>query len=275
MLRLRPAAAEPGRRTRAREHRPRRRRRPAARHADADRREHGPDEAAGRKTPRAQHAADVAGAARDGMAAPAWSATTHPDEMGTATWTVNGWGRGRERRRPGTALVMEAGTLQQSGRADRAHDPIRALEQRGNGIAGRAGVHRGATGFAGQGRPGWIGQVSRAEMARDDPARHDDVRPRRAERRRNDAEGTAAGGGCRTSSSSRTRRWPPRARSWRGLSRSPTKKYATDYPASVGSHMTNTDSGPFMGSHSSHHAARERARRADRQRLGSAVASAD
>ena len=53
------------------------------------------------------------------------------------------------------------------------------------------------------------------------------------------------------------------------------EKYATDYPAAVGPHMTNTDSGPFMDIVAVDQPARERTRRADRQRLGSAVASAD
>ena len=52
------------------------------------------------------------------------------------------------------------------------------------------------------------------------------------------------------------------------------EKYATDYPAAVGPHMTNTDSGPFMDIVAADQRARERTRRADRHRLGSAVAPA-
>ena len=37
-------------------------------------------------------------------------------------------------------------------------------------------------------------------------------------------------------------------RSWRGASQRRTRRYATDYPAAVGQHMTNTDSSPFMDS---------------------------
>ncbi len=53
------------------------------------------------------------------------------------------------------------------------------------------------------------------------------------------------------------------------------EKYATDYPAAIGSHMTNTDSTPVHGPRAGDQPARERARDADRQRLGSALASAD
>ena len=53
------------------------------------------------------------------------------------------------------------------------------------------------------------------------------------------------------------------------------EKYATDYPAAVGPHMTNTDSTPVHGHRAGDQPPRKRARRADRQRLGSAVAPAD
>ena len=49
-----------------------------------------------------------------------------------------------------------------------------------------------------------------------------------------------------TSSSRRTRRWPPRAQKLAWIFEAANEKYATDYPAAVGPHMTNTDSGPFM-----------------------------
>ena len=52
------------------------------------------------------------------------------------------------------------------------------------------------------------------------------------------------------------------------------EKYATDYPAAVGPHMTNTDSTPFMD-RSGNQPARERAWRSDRRRLGSSLAPGD
>ena len=39
---------------------------------------------------------------------------------------------------------------------------------------------------------------------------------------------------------------PTRRRSSRGSFQAANEKYATDYPAAVGQHMTNTDSTPFM-----------------------------
>ena len=52
------------------------------------------------------------------------------------------------------------------------------------------------------------------------------------------------------------------------------EKYATDYPAIVGSHMTNTDSNPFMNVVAAISVRENERGTADRQRLGSAVASA-
>ena len=52
-------------------------------------------------------------------------------------------------------------------------------------------------------------------------------------------------------------------------------KYATDYPAQVGQHMTNTDSGPFQDIIPAISLREDERGRADRQRLGSAVAPAD
>ena len=53
------------------------------------------------------------------------------------------------------------------------------------------------------------------------------------------------------------------------------EKYATDYPATVGSHMTNTDSTPFMDVVPAISVRENERGIADRQRLGSAVAPAD
>ena len=53
------------------------------------------------------------------------------------------------------------------------------------------------------------------------------------------------------------------------------EKYATDYPAAVGPHMTNTDSGPFMDIVAAISLRENERGVADRHRLGSAVAPAD
>ena len=80
--------------------------------------------------------------------------TTHPEEMYIVGGHMDGhgWGEAANDDGSGTALVMElARVLQRAGRADRAHDPLRAVEQRGDRIAGRARLHRAAAGAAGQG----------------------------------------------------------------------------------------------------------------------------
>ena len=61
----------------------------AARHRDADRREHRSDEAAGREAARAQHAADDAGSARRGRTAPRSARPTRTRcTSSAATWTA-------------------------------------------------------------------------------------------------------------------------------------------------------------------------------------------
>ena len=52
-------------------------------------------------------------------------------------------------------------------------------------------------------------------------------------------------------------------------------KYTTDYPGTLGPHMTNTDSGPFMDIVRGDQPARKRARHEHRRRLESALAPAD
>ena len=49
--------------------------------------------------------------------------------------------------------------------------------------------------------------------------------------------------------------------------RDANEKYATDYPAAVGPHMTNTDSTPVHGHRAGDQPARERARHAHRRGL--------
>ena len=53
------------------------------------------------------------------------------------------------------------------------------------------------------------------------------------------------------------------------------EKYATDYPASVGPHMTNTDSDPFKDLVPAISLRENERGVADRRRLGSELASAD
>ena len=111
-------------------------------------------------------------------------------------------------------------------------------------------------------------------MARHDPARHDAVRPRHAAARRHDEHGAAAEADVNIEFQANSK-MAAESQKLAWVFEAANEKYATDYPAAVGPHMTNTDSGPFMDIDPGDQPARERARRADRQRLGSAVAPAD
>ena len=121
--------------------------------------------------------------------------TTHPEEMYIVGGHMDGHGWGEAANDDGSGHRARHGArahLQHAGRNDGPVDPLHPLEQRRDRHERRARIHPAALGAAGQGESGGIGQVSGAEMARDDSARHDDVRPRHAEPRRHDAEGSSA-----------------------------------------------------------------------------------
>ena len=102
--------------------------------------------AAGRQAARAQLAADARRACAKRSICTKIG-TTRPDEMYIVGGHMDGHrlGRGGERRRLGHGAGDGAGAhLQQPGRADRALDPLRALEQRGDGPQRRARVRRAA-----------------------------------------------------------------------------------------------------------------------------------
>ena len=92
-----------------------------------------PMAAARRKASRAQHAADDAGAARRGVLHESRHHAPRGDVHRRRSHGRPRLGRGGERRRLRHGAGDGAGAhLQQPGRADRAHDPLRALEQRGD-----------------------------------------------------------------------------------------------------------------------------------------------
>ena len=203
--------------------------------------------------------------------------TTRPDEMYIvgAHMDGHGWGEAANDDGSGTALVMELARIfsmpdVQTERTIRFalwNNEETGLERRPRlrrAAQGRCRARRSPPGSGRYPEPKWLGMIQHDMMM------FDHGMPR--------ADGTVSpSSGPRptsTSSSSRTRRWPPSRRSWRGSSTRPTQTYATDYPAQVGPHMTNTDSTPFMDDRRRDQPARERARRADRQRLGSALAPA-
>ena len=204
--------------------------------------------------------------------------TTRPDEMYIvgAHMDGHGWGEAANDDGSGTALVMELARVFNSPDVhDRANDPLRLWNNEETGLNGSARLRRAAAGLQGKEDPPGLGTLPGAEMARHDPARHDAVRSRHAARRRHGEPRAAARSRRQHRVPGRTRRWPPSRRRWRGSSHAANEKYATDYPAAVGRHMTNTDSAPFMDIVAGDQPARERARHADRQRLGSALAPAD
>ena len=170
-------------------------RRAPARHPRAHRREQRFARAARRAPARAQRAAEHARRAAEGVLHEGRHHASRRDVHRRRAHGRHRLGRGRERRRLRHGDRDGAGArLQQPGRADGALDPLRALEQRGDGPERRARVRRAAPGAAGQGRAGGLGQVSGAQVARHDPARHDDVRPRHAARRRHAPTGAASRG---------------------------------------------------------------------------------
>ena len=152
--------------------------------------------------------------------------TTHPDEMYIVGGHMDGhgWGEAANDDGSGTALVMElARVFSAPDVQDRAHDPLRAVEQRRDRPQGaRAYVEQrqdlqGKENPPGSGKypePKWLGMIQHDMML------FDHGMPR--------ADGTMQPGAARpkptsTSSSSRTRRWPPKRRSWRGSSRRRTR----------------------------------------------------
>ena len=136
------AAARPGSRSRRRRARARRARQQTSRpgrqhdlrHDRTDRREQRPDGAAGREAPRAQHTAGNRRPARAGLLHEGRNQDPRRDVHRRRTHGRHRLGRGGQRRRLGHGARDGAGANpQQSGRADGAHDSIRALEQRRDG----------------------------------------------------------------------------------------------------------------------------------------------
>ena len=87
------------------------------------------------------------------------SARTLPDEMYIvgAHMDGHGWGEAANDDGSGTALVMElARIFSMPDVSDRAHDPLRAVEQRGDRPQRRPRLRRAARGAAGQGGPAGI-----------------------------------------------------------------------------------------------------------------------
>ena len=158
-----------------------------------------------------------------------------------------GFGEAANDNGSGTALVMELARIFSSPdvKTDRS---IRFVlwNNEETGLNGAAAYVDQRAKPAGQGDAGRLGPLSRTQMAGHDPARHDAVRPRHAAPRRHLEPRTSAPKPTSISNSRGTPNSPAPRASWPGRSRPPTRHYATDYPANIGSHMTNTDSHEFQ-----------------------------
>ena len=168
---------------------PRGRRRTPARRANADRRQHRSDEAAGREAARAQHASRRRPARARRSSAPR-SARRHPNEMYIVGGHMDGhgWGEAANDDGSGTALVMELARIFSMPDVQTERTIRFALwNNEETGLNGARRLCRAAAGAAGQRGPAGFREIPRTDLARHDPARHDDVRPRHAAAGRDDA----------------------------------------------------------------------------------------
>ena len=221
-------------------------RRPAARCEDADRRQHRSDEAAGRKAPRAEHAADDAGPREAVFCTKV--GTTHPEEMYIVSGHMDGhgWGEAANDDGSGTALVMELARVF-SGPDVQTERTIRfALwnnEETGSQAARAYIAQRqalqGKQDPPGSGKypePKWLGLVQHDMMLFDHGMPRPDGTMSKEQRPEADVN-VEFQVNSKMAAESQKLAW---------VLEVANEKYATDYPATVGSHMTNTDSGPFI-----------------------------
>ena len=160
-----------------------------------------------------------------------------------------GWGEAANDDGSGTALVMELARIFSSPDVQTERSIRFALwNNEETGLNGARAYVEQRQDAAGQGEPAGSGKYPEPQMARHDPARHDDVRPRHAARRRHDRARSSAPKPTSTSSSRSTSKMADEAQKLAWVFKAANEKYATDYPAAVGPHMTNTDSDAVHGS---------------------------
>ena len=174
--------------------------------------------------------------------------TTHPDEMYIigAHMDGHGWGEAANDDGSGTALVMEIARVLSSPDVQTGRSIRFALwnnEETGlNGAAAYVAQRQALQGKeqpAGSGKypePRWLGMIQHDMMMFDHGMPGPDGRMSPDQRPEADVniefQSTA-----KMAEAAQTLAWALKAAN---------EKYATDYPAAVGPHMTNTDSGPFM-----------------------------
>jgi Peptidase family M28 len=174
--------------------------------------------------------------------------STHPEEMYILGGHMDGhgWGEAANDDGSGTALVMELARIFSSPDVETERSIRFALwnnEETGtNGarayIAQRQAL-QGKEDPPGSGKyaePKWLGMIQHDMMLFDHGMPDENGRVSTEQRREADVNIEFA--------SASTLAEDAQKLAW--LFKSGNEKYATDYPAAVGSHMTNTDSGPFM-----------------------------
>jgi Peptidase family M28 len=173
---------------------------------------------------------------------------THPDEMYIVSGHMDGhgWGEAANDDGSGTALVMELARVF-SGADVRTERTIRFIlwnnEETGSQAA-RAYIEQrqaeqGRENPAGSGKypePKWLGLFQHDMMMFDHGAPNADGTMRKEQRPEADVN-IEFQVNSKMAAESQKLAW---------IAEVANEKYATDYPAQVGSHMTNTDSGPFI-----------------------------
>jgi Peptidase family M28 len=174
--------------------------------------------------------------------------TTHPDEMYIVSGHMDGhgWGEAANDDGSGTALVMELARVFSAPdvRTDRTIRFILWNNEETGSQAARAYIEQrqaqqGKENPAGSGKypePKWLGLIQHDMMMFDHGAPNADGTMRKDQRPEADVniEFQVA---SKMAAESQKLAW---------IMEVANEKYASDYPAQVGSHMTNTDSGPFI-----------------------------
>jgi hypothetical protein len=174
--------------------------------------------------------------------------TTHPNEMYIVGGHMDGigWGEAANDDGSGTALVMELARVFSSPDVQTERSIRFALwnnEESGtNGsrayVAQRQAL-QGKEEPAGSGKypePKWLGMIQHDMMMFDHGMPHEDGSLNQEQRPEADVN----------IEFQVTSKFAAEAQKLAWALATANEKYATDYPASVGQHMTNTDSGPFM-----------------------------
>ena len=174
--------------------------------------------------------------------------TTHPDEMYIVAGHMDGigWGEGANDDGSGTALVMELARVFSSPDVQ-TERTIRFIlwnnEETGlNGARAYVAQRQALQGKeepAGSGKypePKWLGMIQHDMMLFDHGMPNEDGTMRKEQRPEADVN-IEFQSNSKMADASQKLAWQVALGN---------EKYATDYPAAVGNHMTNTDSGPFQ-----------------------------